>query len=210
MGRERRNGGKFVYTARHVIFDRDEWNKCDVILFDDGESEPVKLTVGRGGNVGGAYTDDDTCSLRVYTCDSGLVDKLGKVLRERNEMRDSILELQRSECSDDFSHECSGDEIKNTGNCSGFSDDKSHKCSGGDEENRVKCSESVDSRDDKCSGESPECSGDEFENTGNWSSNTCISLILLNYSQLVLLVNYFCSYKKKLFSVKKAILCFHK
>ena len=80
------------------MFNKEELDSCDVILFDDGESEPVKLTVGRGGYVERADTDDDSCSLIVSTCDSKLVEKLKKM---QDEMMECFIYYSLSDYNDD-------------------------------------------------------------------------------------------------------------
>ena len=55
-----------ICTARHVVFDDEECQSCDVILFDDGVNQPYTL---RGGQVFAADTDKDYCFMRFCTHD---------------------------------------------------------------------------------------------------------------------------------------------
>ena len=85
-----------IKTSRHVVYDTSEAQSCHVVLFDDGESQPLELTAGRGAVVRRASTGEDRCELVVYTHDNCLGQKLEECVRRRKEVIEKIDEIRES------------------------------------------------------------------------------------------------------------------
>ena len=139
-----------IETARHVIFDTEEWVTCDVILFDDGMNNPIKMKVGKGGHVDDRLTSThaDCCQLYVYTCDRDVVGQLEKMITEMRAMSNKMLILQRSgrnigKSSQKRSYKKNVASASSTDKCGSqtgeCSENNSDECSG---KNSVECSDS--------------------------------------------------------------------
>ena len=92
-----------ILSARSVIFDKHEWKDSVIIFFDEGESQPIKLQVGKGGSVSLSEINNDTCVLYAYTCNSELVRKLEKMICDKQVLGERMLELKRNAGKDEGS-----------------------------------------------------------------------------------------------------------
>ena len=79
-----------IVTARHVIYDVSELKSCEVVFFDNGRDQPLKLNVGESGEVLEADTEGDKMKFSVCTHDSTLVEELRKLMDDHKEVSDRI------------------------------------------------------------------------------------------------------------------------
>ena len=63
----------FVYTARHCVFDQEECDACDVVLFNDGVSKKHRL---KHGQVLCSDTEKDYCYMLFCTHDKEIGERL--------------------------------------------------------------------------------------------------------------------------------------